>query len=90
MTLEWKFRWVKDGHRNPEPEWSAFAGVFSRESTRIALTHAALNDVPICACDAQNTYLQAPSSENTMFLWSVVWIIEFGKACNHTSFSLLW
>ena len=35
----------------------------SRESVRIALTYAALNNLPICACDIQNAYLQAPSSE---------------------------
>ena len=63
MTLERKARWVKDGHKTPEPEWSTFAGVVSRESVRIALSYAALNDIPICACDIQNAYLQAPSSE---------------------------
>ena len=31
MTLERKARWVKDGHKTPEPEWSTFAGVVSRE-----------------------------------------------------------
>ena len=63
MTLEWKAWWIKDGHKTPEPELSTFAGVVSRESVRIALSHAALNDIPICACDIQNAYLQAPSSE---------------------------
>ena len=63
MTLERKARWVKDGHKTPEPEWSTFAGVVSRESVRIALTYAALNGLPVCACDIQNAYLQAPSSE---------------------------
>ena len=32
MTLERKARWVKDGHRTPEPDWSTYAGVVSRES----------------------------------------------------------
>lgn len=63
MTLERKARWVKDGHRTPEPGWSTYAGVVSRESVRIAFTYAALNDLPICGCDIQNAYLQAPSSE---------------------------
>ena len=35
----------------------------SRESVRIALTSAALNGLPVCACDIQNAYLQAPTSE---------------------------
>ena len=63
MTLERKARWVKDGHKTPSPEWSTFAGVVSRESVRIIFTYAALNALPICACDIKNAYLQAPSSE---------------------------
>ena len=63
MTLERKARWVKDGHKTPEPEMSTYAGVVSRESVRIALTYAALNLLDVCACDIQNAYLQSPSSE---------------------------
>ena len=63
MTLERKARWVKDGHKTPEPTWSTFAGVVSRESVRIALTYAALNDLAVFGADIQNAYLQAPSSE---------------------------
>ena len=63
MTLERKARWVKDGHKTADPEWSTFAGVVSRESVRIALTYAALNGLPVCAADIQNAYLQAPASE---------------------------
>ena len=63
MTLERKARWVKDGHRTPEPEQSTFAGVVSRESIRIALTYAALNGLAVYGADIQNAYLQAPTSE---------------------------
>ena len=35
----------------------------SRESVRIALTYAALNEIDVTACDIRNAYLQAPSSE---------------------------
>ena len=63
MTLERKARWVKDGHRTPEPQQSTFAGVVSRESVRIAFTYAALMGLEVCACDIQNAYLQALSSE---------------------------
>ena len=63
MTLQRKARWVKDGHKTPEPDWSTYAGVVSRESVRIAFAYAALNDLPICAADIQNAYLQAPASE---------------------------
>ena len=63
MTLERKARWVKDGHKTPEPSWSTYAGVVSRESVRIAFTYASLMGLDVCACDIQNAYLQAPSSE---------------------------
>ena len=42
MTLERKARWVKDGHKTPEPDHSTYAAVVSRESVRIAFTYAAL------------------------------------------------
>ena len=63
MDFTRKARWVKDGHRTPDPESSTYAGVVSRESIRIALTYAALNDVDVTAADIKNDYLQAPSSE---------------------------
>ena len=63
MTLERKARWVKDGHRTPEPDWCTYAGVVSRESIRIALTYASLNGLPIYGADIQNAYLQAPTTE---------------------------
>ena len=63
MTLERKARRVKDGHKTPIPEWLTFAAVVSIESVRIAFTYAALNDLPVCAADIQNAYLQAPASE---------------------------
>ena len=58
-----KARWVKDGHKTPDPEWSTYAGVVSRETVRIALTYAALNEIPIMVADIRNAYLQAPASE---------------------------
>ena len=63
MTLECKYRWVKDGYRTPESEWSSFSGVISRKSACIAPTYAALNYSPIFAFDVQNAYLQSFSSE---------------------------
>ena len=57
ITLERKSHWVKDGNRILEPGWSAFSGVVSRESSRVALTYASLIDLPIYACDTQNAYL---------------------------------
>ena len=63
MDFTRKARWVKDGHLTPDPNTSNFAGVVSRESVRIALTYAALNDLEVCAGDIKSAYLQAPTSE---------------------------
>ena len=56
-------RWVKNGHKTPDPSTSNYAGVVSRDSVSIALTYSDLNDVDVTAAEIQNTYLQAPSSE---------------------------
>jgi hypothetical protein len=66
MDFTRKARWVKDGHKHADPESSSYAGVVSRESVRIALTYAALNDLDVLAADIRNAYLQAPSSEKRM------------------------
>ena len=63
MDFTRKARWVKDRHLTPDPDTSNYAGVVSRESVRIALTYAALNDLDVCAGDIKSAYLQAPSSE---------------------------
>ena len=63
MDLSRKARWVLDGHRSADPIGSTYAGVVSRDSVRIALTYAALNDIDVLADDIQNAYLQAPSSQ---------------------------
>lgn len=38
MDFTRKARWVKDGHKTPNPEGSNFAGVVSRVTVRIVLT----------------------------------------------------
>lgn len=63
MDLTRKARWVKDGHKHPNPAISNFAGVSSRESIRIALTHATPHALDLCAADIKSAYLQAPTSE---------------------------
>lgn len=62
MDFTRKARWVLDGHKQPSPNISTYAGVVSRESVRIAFTYAALNGLKVCAGDILNAYLQAPSS----------------------------
>ena len=63
MEFTRKARWVKYGHRTPDPITSAYVGVVSHESVRAALTYAALMSLEVMAADIQNAYLQAPSSE---------------------------
>ena len=52
--LHTKARWVKDEHRTPDPKESNYAGVVSRDSVRIAINYAALNDADVTAADTQN------------------------------------
>ena len=63
MDFTRKARWVNYGHKTPDPEQPTFAGVVSRESVRIALTYAGLNNMQVMAADIKNAYLQALSSE---------------------------
>ena len=63
MDFTRKARWVLDGHKTPDPIGSTYAGVVLRESARIALTYAALNELDVFAADIRNAYLQAPSSQ---------------------------
>ena len=89
MDFTRKYRWVKDGHRNPEPKELSYAGVVARDSVRIALTYAALNDVGVIAADIRNAYLQAPSSEKTLYyMWNRVWDGTRRKGCIDSSCTL--
>ena len=75
MDYTRKARWVLNGHLTPDAtDISTYAGVVSRESKRIALTYAALNDLDVIAADIRNAYLQAPSSRKDFIICG----IEFG------------
>jgi hypothetical protein len=76
MDFTRKARWVKDGHKTPDPITSSYAGVVSRDSIRIAPTLAALHCREVLAADIQNAYLQAPSSklgETLHHMWTRIW-----------------
>ncbi len=45
------------------PESNTYASVVSRESVRIALSLAVLNDLEVKTADIENAYLTAPVSE---------------------------
>ena len=70
-----KARLVADGHKTDAPECSTYSSVVSRESVRIALLYASLNDLDVLSCDVANAYLCADCKEK-------VWIRagkEFGS-----------
>ena len=70
-----KARMVAGGHMTTSPSSLTYSSVVSRDSVRIALTIAALNDLSIRACDIQNAYLTAPCREK---IWTIAGP-EFGS-----------
>ena len=70
-----KARFVAGGHTTQTPTTLTYSSVVSRESVRIALTLAALNDLEVKTSDIENAYLTAPVSEK---IWTVLGP-EFGS-----------
>jgi hypothetical protein len=57
-------RLAADGHKTDATTSTiTYSSVVSRDSVRIAVTIAALNDLKIFACDIQNAFLTAPCRE---------------------------
>ena len=54
-----KARMVERSHTTETPDSLTYASVVSRDTVRIALTIAALNELKVLACDIQNAYLTA-------------------------------
>ena len=70
-----KSRLVADGHKTDTPASVTYSTVVSRDSVRICLLIAALNDLDILSGDIENAYLTAPCREK-------VWTrggLEFGN-----------
>lgn len=70
-----KARMVAGGHMTEAPSSITYSSVVSRDSVRIALTIAALNNLKVLACDIQNAYLTAPCREK---IWTIAGP-EFGS-----------
>ena len=64
-----KARYVAGGHMTEAPKCMTYANVVSRESVRLALTIAALNDLEVKAGDVQNAYITAPITEK---VWTIL------------------
>lgn len=57
-----------DSYKTVDLDRSTYVGVVMRESVRLVLIYAALNDLDVCAADIQNAYLQAPSSQKDFII----------------------
>jgi hypothetical protein len=64
-----KARLVTGGHRTEAPATLTYASVVSRETVRLALTIAALNDLEVKVGDVLNAYITAPVKEK---VWTVL------------------
>jgi Reverse transcriptase (RNA-dependent DNA polymerase) len=58
-----KHGFAAGGHTTEVPKLLTYASVVSRDSVRITLTVAAMNNLQIMACDIQNVYLMADCRE---------------------------
>ena len=64
FDLTRKARLVAGGHRHKDvPSYETYSSVVSRDSVRIILTLAALNNLNLLAADIGNAYLNAPNKE---------------------------
>ena len=58
-----KARLVAGGHMTDTPKCMTYSSVVSRDTVRLALTLASLNDLEVKAGDVMNAYVQAPVTE---------------------------
>ena len=67
--LRRKARLVAGGHMTDTPDTLTYASVVSRDTVRLALTIAALNDLEVKVGDVLNAYITAPITEK---VWTVL------------------
>merc|ERR1712051_392585 len=70
-----KARLVAGGHMTKAPAAITYASVVTRETVRIALTIAALNELKVKCGDVMNAYITAPCSKK---IWTKLGS-EFGE-----------
>ena len=58
-----KARYCADGHKTDAPSSVTYSTVVSRDSVRIMLLIASLNELDVLSGDVQNAYLTAPNRE---------------------------
>jgi hypothetical protein len=74
MDFVEKLVWLREDIWQAPPAVMTYASVVSRESVRIALTIAALNDLEVKASDVMNAHLMVPCEER---VWTILGA-EFG------------
>ncbi|KAI2507356.1 Reverse transcriptase (RNA-dependent DNA polymerase) [Fragilaria crotonensis] len=74
-----KARYCADGHKTGAPASVTYSTVVSRDSVRILLTIAALNDLNILGADVQNAFLTAPNKEKCWMVAGPEFGSEEGK-----------
>jgi hypothetical protein len=80
MDFTRKARLVAGGHMTDTPSYLTYSSVVSRDSVRIALMIAALNDLDILAADVGNAYLNAETKEKVY----AIAVPEFGSKQGQT------
>jgi hypothetical protein len=79
MDFTRKTRLVAGGHVTEPPSVLTYASVVTRESVRIALLIAALNDMSVLGADISNAYLNAPTTEKVWTIVGAEWGSDAGK-----------
>jgi hypothetical protein len=77
-----KARMVAGRHMTGAPTIMTYASVVSRETVRIALTIAALNDLEVKAADILNAYISAPIKEKVWCALGPEFGPDAGKSAN--------
>ena len=75
-----KARYCADGHKTGAPASVTYSTVVSRDSVRILLTIAALNDLDVLGADVQNAFLTAPNKEKCWMIAGPEFGPEEGKS----------
>ena len=75
-----KARYCADGHKTGAPASVTYSTVVSRDSVRILLTIAALNNLDVLGADVQNAFLTAPNKEKCWMIAGPEFGPEEGKS----------
>ena len=75
-----KARYCADGHKTGAPASVTYSTVVARDSVRILLLIAALNELDVLGADVQNAFLTAPNKERCWMIAGPEFGTEEGKA----------